>query len=204
MQNFRAVLLSEAYYHVFNRAVGNEKLFIISDNYRYFFQLFHSYIAPVADLFCFSLLPGHFHFFLRMKESNVISTQMEDLNYRHGNAVDLIPDFLLQQFSNCFNAYTKALNKQQERKGKLFMEPFNRKTVLTPEYYTKIVHYIHANPVHHGFCKQITAWPYSSYHALVNQAAGWIRCDEVIKWFGSVAEFIEFHDQPVERKFADK
>ena len=204
MQNFKALLVAEEYYHVFNRAVGNEKLFIIPDNYRYFLHLFSSYISPVADLFSFSLLPNHFHFFLRMKDADAIRRQMEMLNYRHGSLAALIPDFLLQQFSNCFNAYTKAFNKQQKRKGKLFMEPFNRKTVLTPEYYTKIVHYIHANPVHHGFCKQIKAWPYSSYYGLVNQEPGWINYEEVIKWFGSIAEFIKFHEQPVERKFANK
>jgi putative transposase len=204
MKDFRALLVPEAYYHVFNRAIGNEKLFVIADNYRYFFQLFHSYISPVADLFCFSLLPNHFHFFLRTRDATAISTQMEKLNYRHGNAVDLIPDFLLQQFSNCFNAYTKAFNNQQKRKGKLFMEPFNRKTIATPEYYTKIIHYIHANPVHHGFCKKIKEWPYSSYYGLLSGEKGWIKYEEVINWFGSVAEFAKFHDQPIQRKFTRK
>jgi len=204
MQNFKALLVADECYHVFNRAVGNEKLFVIADNYRYFFQLFTNYISPVADLFCFSLLPNHFHFFLRMKDADAISRQMEVLNYRHGNSFDLIPDFLLQQFSNCFNAYTKAFNKQQKRKGKLFMESFNRKTITTPEYYTKIIHYIHANPVHHGFCKRIKEWPYSSYRELVNQEVGWLRCPEVINWFGSLTEFIKFHDQPIARKFINK
>jgi putative transposase len=95
MQNFKALLVPEKYYQIFNRAIGNEKLFVIADNYRYFFQLFNCYISPVADLLCFSLLPNHFHFFLRMKDVKAIATQMEALNYRRGNTVDLITDFLL-------------------------------------------------------------------------------------------------------------
>jgi REP element-mobilizing transposase RayT len=202
--DFKALLAANEYYHVFNRAVGKEKIFIVEDNYRYFFQQFSKYISPISDLFCYSLLPNHFHFFLRMKDVQLITSQMKTLNYRHGNDSNLIPDFLLQQFSNCFNAYTKAFNKQQKRKGKLFMEPFNRKSVTNPEYYTKLVHYVHANAVHHGLCKKVKDWPYSSYHLLGQLQNGWLQCDEVIRWFGSVAEFIKFHEQPIKRKFADQ
>lgn len=204
MPDFKALLVADGYYHIFNRAVGSERLFVIADNYRYFFQLFANYISPVADLLCFSLLPNHFHFFLRMKDAAAISNQMELLNYRHGSRFDLIPDFLLQQFSNCFNAYTKAFNKQQKRKGKLFMESFSRKSITTPECYSQLTHYIHASPVHHGYCKQIKEWPFSSYHELVTRQTDWIQSQEVIGWFGSLAEFIELHNQLVAMKVENK
>lgn len=204
MSDFRALLFPNEYYHVFNRAVGKEKLFTTEDNYRYFFQQFSFYLSPLSDLFCYCLLPNHFHFFLRMKDPNVIRLHMKDLSYRKGSNIEDIPTFLLQQFSNCFNSYTKALNKQQKRKGKLFMEPFNRKTISTPEYYTKLVHYIHANPVHHGLCDKIDEWPYSSYHQILAQQNGWIKFEEIIRWFSSVAEFKRFHEQPIERKFANQ
>ena len=204
MKDCKALLLPNNYYHVFNEAVGSEKLFVIADNYRYFFQRFNSYISPLADLLCFCLLPSHFHFFIRIKDINTITTRMGVLNYRHGHSPDQIPVFLLQQFSNCFNAYTKAFNKQQIRKGKLFTEPFNRKAITDPECYAKIVHYIHANPVHHRFCSRIKGWPYSSYHELINQKTCWIKHEEVIKWFGSVEEFKTIHEQAIERKFTNK
>jgi putative transposase len=202
MADYKALLVNDQYYHVFNRAVGKEKLFINEDNYRYFFQQFSKYISPVSDLFCYSLLPNHFHFFLRMKDARIITEQMEALNYRHGVDASFISTFLLQQFSNCFNAYTKALNKQQKRKGKLFMEPFNRKHVTNSDYYTKLIHYIHANPVHHGLCKKAEEWPYSSYHLLQHSPTGWLRRDEVMRWFGSLSGFKRFHEQPIERKFS--
>lgn len=202
MSNYKALLVSGEYFHIFNRAVGAERLFVEPDNYQYFLRLFQHYLLPVSDVFCYCLLPNHFHFFIRTKEPDVISLQMEKLNYRKGSRTEDIPCFLLQQFSNCFNAYTKALNKQQKRKGKLFMEPFNRKTINTPEYYTKLVHYIHANPVHHGLCNKIDEWHYTSYREIVAQKNSWIKYGEIIKWFGSVDEFKKFHQQPIERKFA--
>jgi hypothetical protein len=126
---------------------------------------------------------------------------MELLKFRQGGDLNIIPDFLLQQFSNCFNAYSKAFNKVYSRKGKLFMEPFNRKSITTPEYYNKLIHYIHANPVHHGLCNTVNEWPYSSYNEIINHQNSWIQYEEIMNWFGSEEEFKKFHEQPIERKF---
>jgi putative transposase len=202
MSQYKALLFPDKYYHVFNRAVGNEHMFIVPENYSYFLHLFYRHVMPVADVFSYCLLPNHFHFFIRIKEEASVFRQMGILSYNHMDDVEYVPNFLLQQFSNLFNAYTKALNKQQDRKGKLFMEPFNRREVATPDYYTRIVHYIHANPVHHGFCKSVSDWVYSSYRELVSTADTVLKRDEVIRWFGTVDDFKLFHEQPIIRKFA--
>jgi len=155
MKDYKALLTTDSDYHIFNRAVGGEKIFAIPENYSYFLLLFEKYIVPLADVFCYCLLPNHFHFFIRTKDGQTLGEEMKRLDYKHADSEAQNPAFILQQFSNFFNAYTKALNKQQHRKGKLFMEPFNRRCVTTPEYHIKLIHYIHANPVHHGFCKSV-------------------------------------------------
>jgi len=82
------------------------------------------------------------------------------------------------------------------------MEPFNRRTITTPEYYAKLIHYIHANPVHHGLCSKVEQWPYCSYSEFLKMEQSWLEVEEVIRWFGTVADFERFHQQPIERKFA--
>lgn len=201
MTEYKALFVPDNYYHVFNRAVGNEKIFLTEDNYRYFLQQFRKYTKPVADTFCYCLLPNHFHFFIRIRGIHDVRKHIELLEYRHANKEDVISAFLIQQFSNFFNAYTKAFNRQQKRKGKLFMEPFNRRSITTSEYYTKLVHYIHANPVHHGFCKRVEEWSYSSYHEILQVGDSWLTIEEVIRWFGTTAAFEKFHQQPIVRKF---
>ena len=84
--------------------------------------------------------------------------------------------------------------------GKLFMEPFNRSLIDSSAYYINTAHYIHANPVHHGFCQRVDDWPYSSYQQINNQNK-WLQWEEVIEWFGSLDSFIAFHQKPIERKF---
>jgi len=73
MTEYKASLVPANYYHVFNRAVGSKKLFLLNDNYHYFLLQFQNYILPVADVFCYCLLSNHFHFFIRIKEQEVRS-----------------------------------------------------------------------------------------------------------------------------------
>jgi putative transposase len=200
MIEYRDALFPGGYFHIFNRAVGNEKLFVIPDNYRYFFQRFTGYISPLSDLFCYALLPNHFHFFLRFKEVEDIKNEMIRLEFGNEPDNDSIPVFLLQQFSNFFNAYTKAFNKQQRRKGKLFIEPFNRRLVRDTGYYTKLIHYIHANPVHHGYCNNLDEWLYSSFKLILKNENEWLQSSEVIRWFGSGEEYKRFHGQPIMKR----
>ena len=199
-EDYLVPLHPSGYYHVFNHAVGQEQLFVSDENYGYFLHLFDRFIGPVANLFSYCLLPNHFHFFLATKEAPVVEEQMHRLLYRKRLEKNSHAAFLLQQFSNFFNAYTKAFNKQQHRKGKLFIEPFNRRNIVGEAAFIRVVHYIHANPVHHGFRQTVDEWPYSSYNKLLDHNK-WLQWEQVISWFGSMEKFITYHQQPVMRKF---
>ena len=73
MQYKKAVLIPEATYPIYNRANGTEKLFVSTENYRFFLERYKQYILPVADTFCYCLMPNHFHFLLRIKNENELT-----------------------------------------------------------------------------------------------------------------------------------
>ncbi len=60
------------YFHIYNRGNNKEIIFKEPENFIYFLNLWKKYIHPVAETFCYNLLPNHFHFFIRIKE---VSTQ---------------------------------------------------------------------------------------------------------------------------------
>ncbi len=70
MQDTKAILIPEGTYHIYNRANGNESLFFREDNYLYFLEKYKEYISPVAETFCYCLMPNHFHFLIRIKSEN--------------------------------------------------------------------------------------------------------------------------------------
>ena len=76
-----------------------------------------------------------------------------------------------KQFSHFLNSYAKAYNKEQNRKGGLFMTPFKRKKIITEEYLRKVIHYIHHNPIEANLCKRPENWKYSSYNHLLSDTS---------------------------------
>jgi REP element-mobilizing transposase RayT len=62
-------------YHIYNRGVNRENIFIEERNYAHFLTLYTKYIVPVADTFAYCLLRNHFHLLVRTRtEEDVIKT----------------------------------------------------------------------------------------------------------------------------------
>jgi REP element-mobilizing transposase RayT len=190
-------LQPNTYYHIYNRAVGKEKGFVEEKNYPFFLGKLKQYITPIAKVYAYCLLPNHYHLFVKIKteeEIDTYKTQLNELNKILGN-FETSESFIVKQFSNMNNSYTKSFNKTYDRKGKLFLQSFKRKEVDSDEYYTKLIHYIHSNPVHHQLVKQIKDWKHSSYNALLSTSATLLQRDEVLNWFRGRDKFIIFHQE---------
>ncbi|MGN6212529.1 transposase [Parafilimonas sp.] len=199
MRQFNDPFLPDKYYHVFNRAVGNEQMFNEPENYRYFLEKLKDHILCIADIFFYSFLPNHFHLFVRIKPQNVIEEKFQLSKIKaQQQKYDINRSlFISEQFGNWCNGYTKAFNKRYNRKGKLFMDNLNRRLIDSDAYYSKIIHYIHVNAVQHKLCRDVESWPYSSYHSIINNKVLWLAVNEVLEWFGGINNFIQFHKQPI-------
>ncbi|HZQ07554.1 MAG TPA: hypothetical protein VFD70_13315 [Anaerolineae bacterium] len=112
----------------------------------------------------------------------------------------LNPSGLAQQFSNLFNAYSKAFNKVYQHTGSLFEHPFHRIAINNDTYFLNLVHYIHANPRKHGFVEDLREYPYSSYHTLCSERPTRVARAEVLERFDGRARFEEFHRQRVNER----
>jgi len=100
-----------------------------------------------------------------------------------------------QNFSNLFNAYTKAINKRYERTGSLFERPFKRKIITEDTYLRDLAVYIHLNPKTHGIADNFTAYPHSSYKTFFSEKQTSIERQEVIEWFDNLKNFEFVHKQ---------
>lgn len=205
------MLLPATFHHIYNHANGDENLFREEENYRYFLQQYQKFVSPIADTYAYCLMPNHFHFFVRTKDEALlkpllnlktstasISTFPKFKTLEKLERIDKLDEektapFLSKQFSNLFSSYTQAFNKKYQRKGSLFIKNFKRKEVGSEDYFTKLIHYIHSNPVHHGFAKNVDEWKYSSYHSFFSDKDTLLKRADVLNWFGSKDDFIAFH-----------
>lgn len=202
--NYHIPLVADNYYHLFSRAVGQEMLFKSNENYLYFLERMKHHVLPVADLLAYSLLPNHFHLVIRVKSEKELFNLFHLKKKKPLNSIEIfLPDFVMEQFSNWLNGYTKAFNKLYKRKGGLFMDYIKRSEAAKDSSLTSFIFYVHKNAVHHGLTKNIGDWKFDSYKSIISTKPTKLKRDEVIGWFGSVSQFIEFHKQPVDLKYED-
>ena len=195
-------LLADNIYHITGHAVGNEKLFLNDDNYRFFLKRYAKYIEPVADTFAWSLLPNHFHFLIRIKPYPELLSHYKKIKPHRKEDKGWQPDFVMKRFSNLLDSYAKSFNIKNNRRGALFMDYMRRVEVTTDAQYSTTVFYIHKNAVHHGYCKDIISWPWSSYKTILSDAPTKIERQKVLDWFGGIEKFIQYHAQPIHLKNA--
>lgn len=197
MPDYHVPLLPGEKYHILSRAVGNEKLFLTEENYRFFLARYRKYVSPVADTYCYCLLPNHFHSLVKIKEEPAIFSLL-------GEQItpEQLPAKISWQFSKLLNSYAKAYNKANSRKGALFIDFLRRVPIEKDEQFGATVFYIHKNPVHHGYCNAMEEWRWSSYNAFLTEKPTMLLRDEVLDWFGGMKGFSDYHSQPVYLKRA--
>ena len=191
------------FYHIYHHANGGENLFIEDRNYSFFIEKFLKHPFPFIKVHAYCLMPNHFHFLICVKNFEEIRL------LKPFNVFKDLPDEKLQpliekkiskSFANLFSSYAQSFNKLYKRKGSLFIPNMKAKPVNGNDDICKLVHYIHANPVHHGFVKKMELWKYSSYNFYLSGEKTWLSKTEIIEIFGSLEYFKEYHRQPIELK----
>lgn len=200
-----ARFLPGTYYHIYNRGNNKEDLFSEDDNYLYFLSKWKKYISPYTHTLAYCLMPNHFHFLIKVKNEYEInftnpqrlskarqSTKLQKISRHLQHDID-INKILEDQFRNLFSSYTLAFNRQQNRTGSLFQKRFKRILINSEEYLSRIIHYIHHNPIHHNFVTDYENWKYSSYNAIISNKPSMIEREEPLNWYGGKTEFINYH-----------
>lgn len=166
-------------YHIFNRTVDKRKIFIDLSHANLFLELLNYYRSTQAniryshfqqsdsemkkyqekqisikkyhqvEIYCFSIMPTHFHLLLKQKKANGISHFM----------------------SQILNSFTRYYNIKYDRSGQLFFTPFRAVAVTTREQCIHVSRYIHLNLYSAGLISQINdlfGYPYSSMPRYLN------------------------------------
>lgn len=158
------VLEKDYYYHIYNRGINADTIFVNKENKLYFLKLYKKHLIDKVSTFSYCLLNNHFHFLIRIEKE---------------------PKEVSQAFSNLFNAYAKAFNKQQHRTGSLFEKHFKRIRLHNEEYLKKLILYIHLNPQIH-FNENFENFSFSSYPAIISKKKTLLNRKEVIALFEDV------------------
>jgi len=195
------------FYHIFNRGNNFENIFLESEHYKLFLQLYAVYIEPIADTFAYCLMPNHFHILIRIKEQNEIGYLSKD-NINREDAIEKWkiyfpeetggrflkkpkPGYMFQHF---FNAYSRQFNLKTTRINSLFKKEYERKLVDNEKYLINLIVYINNNPVHHGFVKHAMEYKWSSFNTILSESETKVKRNQIIQLFDDIENFMYLHE----------
>ena len=147
-------------YHIYNRGNNQQQIFFNRENYLYFLQTIHKFIAPVSDVLAWSLMPNHFHFIIVPNLDgcqNIVLKEKET----HMQA-------LSKAIGKTLSSYTQAINIEQHRTGNLFQKKTKAKCLTDHDYQTAgdylitCIHYIHNNAYTANIVTSPFDWNFSS------------------------------------------
>ena len=192
-------LIPSNYYHVYNRAIGFEKLFVEDDDYLFFLGKTKKYLLPVCNILAYCLMPNHFHFIVKIKSISEVDelfiSQLGNEFYHKKNSHDenYRINRISQQFGNLFNCYAKRYNHMNLRIGSIFKQNFRRKVITETDYLRTAICYTHQNPVEAGLVNNMEDWSHSSFCCFKENKSELISLDEVIELFGGEKNFLDLH-----------
>jgi putative transposase len=176
------------FYHIYNRGNNKEKIFFEEKNHDYFLQQFNKYLSDKINIYAYCLMPNHFHFLIKVQSNS-------NNKLTHSSKLMLSP--LEKSFKDFFISYAKSINKMYERTGSLFQYKFKRKIIENYNYLTRLIPYIHQNPVRSGLCCQEEDWKYSSYSQFINKKDPFyikVNVEEILDLYNGINGFKEYHN----------
>lgn len=187
-------------YQLFNHANGRENIFVEQKKYACFLQKLATHILPVCKLGSYCLMPNHFHLVLQVRHEEALQGLWQKPDTPADFTQKKIHLKTSNSFGNLFSSYTQSFNKVYNRKGSLFIPSMKMEQIRDDNYFCKVIHYTHSNPVHHGFTKTMEDWPHSSYKIFLSTGSTKLERDYVLDMFGGLDAFIKYHQQPIDLK----
>lgn len=194
-------LVNGEIYHIFNRSVARQPIFLTDIYYQRAYEVLSYYnnLNPPVRFSHFSRLP------ISLKNEILENLNKENQKLVQILAFCLMPNHVhfLTTFMRKFqNSYAKYFNTRTERSGSLFQSMFKAVRILTDEQLLHVARYIHLNPVTAFILKnleELSNYPWSSYPIYIGKhSSNLISTDEILSFFASKDKFIKFTEDQVD------
>lgn len=206
----KSPLVTGEIYHVFNRSIAKQPIFLNQRDYKRalgvisFYrhhkpsirfshynrlsadlkQKFIDQLAkenPLLEMLTFCIMPNHVHFLIKQLKDDAISEFMR--NFQH--------------------SYSKYFNEKNGRVGSLFQSMFKAVLVENDEQLLHVSRYIHLNPVSSSLIRleNLQEYPWGSFREYSSEQYKLTNPKIILSYFKSKNEFIKFvYDQAEQQK----
>lgn len=201
MAGRKEIFATGQYYHIFNRGIVRQPVFLTKKDYERFLLTldFYRFSNPpvrlsrflqlpeeerekiqkqvkeknkLVKILCFSLLPNHYHLLLKQTQNIGISKYLSKLT----------------------NSYTRYFNIKRKRVGDLFEGVFKAVLIETDEQLIHLSRYIHLNPLVSYVVndKEFLAYPWTSLRDYLGEDSGLVETKTILDFFKIKGEYKQF------------
>lgn len=133
-------VFQNAFYHVFNRGINKQPIFLKDEDYQFFLKKLQELKKKFDhSIYAFCLMPNHFHISIQTRKVP-ISKIMASIG----------------------TSYSMYFNRTHNHFGAVFQNRFKSILVENDSYFLKLTQYIYLNPVKDGLVKNPLEYKYSS------------------------------------------
>lgn len=184
-RNVTKVYVPHSYYHVYNRGVSKQVVFVDDDDYRTFLSILKRYLSPKSartsnrtlypnyaqdvKLLAYCLMPNHYHLLLYQESADGMRKLMTSVG----------------------TAYSMYFNRKYKHVGTVFQQRYRAVRMRDEAQFAHISRYIHMNP--------------SDYHRWEWSSLGYYIGDKHASWLTTtmlpdVGDYRQFLDEYRERR----
>lgn len=192
-KNIIKEFVPESYYHIYNRGVAKQKIFLDDQDYKVFLSYLKLYltkpegndkVAPSkhlknyfkqAKLLAYCLLPNHFHLFIYQQEMDTITNLMRSIGTK----------------------YSMYFNRKYKRVGPIFQSRYKAVLIKNENQFIYLSKYIHRNPL--PARTDLAGYKYSSYQNYLGKfSQNWVDKSEILSYFS------KFNPRESYKKFVEE
>ena len=182
-KNSVKVYVDKAYYHLFNRGINKQNIFLEPEDFLKFIRIIANLLSEQKAIFnlttlkfdivlndnklkdlirllCYSLMPNHFHLLLQQKN----------------------PEDIIKLMQSASIAYTAYFNKKYNHIGPIFQGRYKAVRIASDEQLLMVSAYIHNNSNDLGISPKDYKWS-SFLDYLYPSKKDWIKTEQILSFF---------------------
>lgn len=174
-----------AFYHIFNRGINKQDIFLADEDYEFFLSKLHA-LGQKYDhsIYALCLMPNHFHISLHTRKVP-ISKIMSSLS----------------------TSYSMYFNRKYHHLGSVFQNRFKSILIENDSYFLELSRYIYLNPVKAGLVQDPALYKYTSLREALRKEPLYFLDQNILRLIGetenSTKNYEEFVNDGINKNLDD-
>lgn len=165
-------VFQNAFYHVFNRGINKQDIFLSDSDYQFFIKKLKGLKKKYDhSVYAFCLMPNHFHISIQTRKTP-ISKIMASL----------------------ITSYSMYFNRTHGHFGPVFQNRFKSILIENNSYFLKLSQYIYLNPVKGGLISDPLLYGYSSIREVLGKEPRLILDEDVVRLVGETKNSLKEYE----------